>query len=559
VLSTLKSKTLIFAAVCLVFLLVQMIFLRQDTALVINSVERLAEERLPQLEKARDMQMAVVQVQQWLTDISATRGLDGLNDGFDVAEEQAELFRKRTEELIQLDTGNATFYKELLPVFEDYYLAGQVMAEGYVAGGPSTGNLMMASFDEAAEAISSKIEQLMAQHDKNTQAALAQAIQNAEITQQASMLFTALLAVLMFLLVSGLHIFVLKPIVRMHNLVEELGKGEGDLSQRLPEDRKDEIGELASSFNHFLAKTDRTVSDVMKSVVRLIPMADELSENNTNTQDQVMKQNEQSQKVRDCMTTTRDAADSAASAVERISTASTQGYERVKQGVDIVVESSQTMEQLASRVNSAEVTIGRLRESSERIEGVIDVISNIAEQTNLLALNAAIEAARAGEAGRGFAVVADEVRSLAGKTHESTAEVQSMVEAISTETHEVVKIMQESAEAAHASQKLVEDSRGSLEEINEAILHIRSCSEEILEAISLQGDNFQKVEKNFDVMDEYFRETLESGQVTFGFGEDLKKMSGKLQEMVSTFKVTDSDWSTKQRDHARVNEEADMF
>ena len=558
-LTTLKSKTVAFATVSILFLVAQMIFLRQDTSSVINSVENLANERLPQLEKAHDMKVAAIQIQQWLTDISATRGLDGLNDGFDVAEENAEVFRKLSEELIQLDPANANFYKELLPIFEDYYLAGQVMAEGYVAGGPSTGNLMMGEFDTAAEAIYGRIDELMQKHNASTQAALTAAIASGKNAQNSSMLFTALLAVLMLLLISGLHFFVLKPILRMHELVEELGKGDGDLSKRLPDDAKDEIGALAVSFNHFLAKTDQTVSDVMKSVVRLIPMADELETTNTHVQDRIMKQNEQSQRVHDCMDTTREAADSVANAVERISTASSQGYERVQHGVTIVVESSQTMEQLASRIGNAETTIERLRESSERIEGVIDVISNIAEQTNLLALNAAIEAARAGEAGRGFAVVADEVRSLAGKTHESTAEVQAMVESIRSETREVVTIMQESADAARASQELVEASRGSLDEINGAIGHIRSCSEEILEAISLQGDNFTKVESNFELMDEYFRETLQSGQMTLSFGDDLKKMSAKLQEMISTFKVTDSDWSMDKRVEPRRGDEIELF
>ncbi len=558
-LMTLKSKTVAFATVSIIFLVAQMIFLRQDTSSVISSVEGLANERLPQLEKAHDMKVAVIQVQQWLTDISATRGLDGLNDGFDVAAENADLFRKRSQELIQLDPVNASFYKELLPVFEEYYLAGQVMAEGYVAGGPATGNLMMADFDTAAEAIYGRIDELMAKHTANTQAALKAAIASGKNAQNSSMLFTALLAILMLLLISGLHFFVLKPIVRMHDLVEELGKGDGDLSKRLPENKKDEIGDLAISFNHFLAKTDNTVAGVMKSVVRLIPMANELESNNNHVQDRIMKQNEQSQKVHACMDTTRAAADSVASAVERISSASTQGYERVQHGVEIVVKSSHTMDQLASRVGSSEETIKRLRESGERIEGVIDVISNIAEQTNLLALNAAIEAARAGEAGRGFAVVADEVRSLAGKTHESTAEVQAMVESIRKETQEVIGIMQESAEEARASQALVEASRGSLDEINGAIMHIRSCSEEILEAISLQGENFTRVESNFELMDEYFRETLKSGQLTISFGDDLKSLSAKLQDLISTFKVTDSDWSTKEREKPRMGEDIELF
>lgn len=558
-LNSLRNKALFFSAICIAFLLVQVIMLRGETHQVIEQVEYLEKERLPQLSKAHDMQVAVIQVQQWLTDISATRGLDGLNDGFDVAEENAALFRTRLKEMMALDSENADSYRKLLPVFEAYYSTGKKMAQGYIDGGPAMGNQLMGEFDGTASAIYEHIGDLMKTQDARTQNALSAALQKAKQSQWTSMLFSALLAGLIVLLLSGLRFFVLLPINKMYLMVEDLGKGDGDLSKRLPENRKDEIGDLARSFNHFLVKTDQTVANVMKSVVRLIPMADELSNTNEHVQDRILKQNEQSKKVHSGMLSTQDAAQSVSSAVERISAASDQGYQRVGHGLDVVKESSINMERLAERVSSAEGTINRLQESSDRIEGVIDVIGTIAEQTNLLALNAAIEAARAGEAGRGFAVVADEVRSLAGKTHDSTLEVQSMVEAIRTETASVVSIMRQSVDAAKDSKELVEASRTSLEEINEAIVHIRSCSEEILAALQIQNTNFSEVSTNIDLMDEYFNETLSSGQLTFSFGDDLKKMSAKLQDMIATFKVTDKTWSTKRREKPRVHEEAELF
>ncbi|WP_086479036.1 methyl-accepting chemotaxis protein [Oceanospirillum sanctuarii] len=558
-LNSLRNKALFFSAICIAFLLVQVVMLRSETLHVIEQVEYLEKERIPQLNKAHEMQVAVIQVQQWLTDISATRAQDGLNDGFEMAEENAQLFRSRLKEMMALDSENADSYRKLLPVFDAYYSTGKKMAQGYIDGGPAIGNQLMGEFDGTASAIYERIGDLMKTQDSKTQAALTAALQKAKQSQWTSMLFSALLAGLIVLLLSGLRVFVLAPISKMHNLVEDLGKGEGDLSQRLPENRKDEIGDLARSFNHFLAKTDQTVANVMKSVVRLIPMADELSHTNEHVQDRTLKQNEQSQKVHGGMLSTKDAAQSVSSAVERISAATDQGYSRVGHGLEIVKESSINMERLAERVSSAEGTINRLQESSDRIEGVIDVIGTIAEQTNLLALNAAIEAARAGEAGRGFAVVADEVRSLAGKTHDSTLEVQSMVEAIRNETASVVSVMRQSVDAAKDSKELVEASRTSLEEINEAIVHIRSCSEEILAALQIQNTNFDEVSYNIDVMDEYFKETLSSGQLTFSFGDDLKKMSGKLQEMMATFKVTDNSWSTKRREKPRVNEDAELF
>lgn len=557
--NTLKQKALLFSGLCFVFLLAQFMMLRSESALLVEQVQRLEQKRIPELTKSRDLQVAVIQVQQWLTDISATRGLDGLNDGFEIAEQNAQLFKQRLDELKVLDPANAAFYRQLQPAFDAYYAMGQKMARGYIAEGPVLGNQLMGEFDATAEAINQRIDQLLARENQQTTLALAEAVAKAQQSQVTSMIFTGLLALLILTLLGGLHRFVLSPIANMYRLVENLGKGEGDLSQRLPESRQDELGDLARSFNHFLAKTDHTVGNVMKSVVRLIPMADELSVTNSSVQDSIIKQNDQSQKVHSGMLSTKDAAQSVASAVERISAASDQGYSRVRHGLEIVKESSINMDQLAARIASAESTISRLKESSDRIEGVIDVIGTIAEQTNLLALNAAIEAARAGEAGRGFAVVADEVRSLAGKTHDSTLEVQSMVEAIRSETASVVKVMGESMNAAQDSKELVDASRGSLEEINSAIVHIRDCSEEILAALGIQNTNFDEVSGNIDIMDEYFKDSLKAGQLTFSFGDDLKSMSAKLQEMINTFKVTDNDWSVATRSESRVHEEAEMF
>ncbi|MFG1488879.1 hypothetical protein ABMA58_06470, partial [Oceanospirillum sp. HFRX-1_2] len=110
-LNSLRNKALFFSAICIAFLLVQVVMLRGETHQVIVQVEYLEKERIPQLSKAHDMQVAVIQVQQWLTDISATRGLDGLNDGFDVAEENAGLFRTRLKELMALDSENADAYR----------------------------------------------------------------------------------------------------------------------------------------------------------------------------------------------------------------------------------------------------------------------------------------------------------------------------------------------------------------------------------------------------------------------------------------------------------------
>ena len=139
---------------------------------IMDQASEVAREQVPILNRAHQLKLTVVQVQQWLTDISATRGLDGLNDGFDEAENNAQQFRQLIEELKSLDEANAERYQAMLPVFDDYYAVGKQMAQAYVEQGPAGGNQMMAQFDEVAAKMSEQVDGFLADVSEQTEARL---------------------------------------------------------------------------------------------------------------------------------------------------------------------------------------------------------------------------------------------------------------------------------------------------------------------------------------------------------------------------------------------------
>jgi methyl-accepting chemotaxis protein len=199
-------------------------------------------------------------------------------------------------------------------------------------------------------------------------------------------------------------------------------------------------------------------------------------------------------------------------------------------------------------MNSASSSIDSLKEENDRIVTVIDVISSIADQTNLLALNAAIEAARAGEAGRGFAVVADEVRALASRTRESTLEVSSMVEAIQSKTDAVVQTMSVGQDTIAACNEHVQEAKEKLQGIEHTMNQIAQNVDDISHTVLEQRDNFHAVGEDFDLMDQCFHESQEASHVSVQIGTDMEKLSTRLAEFVSHFTLSDTNWDLELRD-----------
>ncbi|MFD1381786.1 methyl-accepting chemotaxis protein [Rhodanobacter aciditrophus] len=344
-----------------------------------------------------------------------------------------------------------------------------------------------------------------------------------------------------------LALYITRPIKQMVHLVEDLAQGEGNLTQRLPVQSKDEVGMLANGINDFIAQIDNTLSTVLKSVVRLEPISQDTSAviNRLNAANDSQKA--QADNVRDFLDQTHQSSADVAQELTDIDDSSNQGLATVADSMQSISTVSATMQTMSEDLSRALDALGVLKQDTTQITGIISVINDIAEQTNLLALNAAIEAARAGEAGRGFAVVADEVRTLASRTRESTNEVSNMVSAIQNSTSEVAKLMEESGASASLSVQQVEDSKVTLNTVNDAMEMIANKVKSIGLSISQQQSNFVEVTHSYERMNDSFEEVQMHSAESAKVGSDVMKLGHKITQQIQRFTVTDNNHSTAPR------------
>ncbi len=330
---------------------------------------------------------------------------------------------------------------------------------------------------------------------------------------------------------------VVKPLKIAVHAMNDIAEGEGDLTRRLDAEGKDEIAAFGQAFNKFASKVHGVVSEVMNSVSQLSSAASELSMVTNQTSDGVARQQMETEQVATAMnemtSTVQEVANNAEQAAEAANDANTAS----QSGNSIVNEGIKSISSLATEITNASDVIGRLETDSENIGTVLDVIRGIAEQTNLLALNAAIEAARAGEQGRGFAVVADEVRTLASRTQESTQEIQSMIEKLQSGAHDAVEVMTASQSRAsetvgHANEagNALNSIAGSVERINDMNLQIASAAEE-------QSSVAEEINMNVVKIADIAQETSGSMQQIASSSEDLARLSTTLDQLVGSFKV----------------------
>lgn len=348
---------------------------------------------------------------------------------------------------------------------------------------------------------------------------------------------------------------VLTPVNKLSETVDDLLDGEGDLTVRLKITGKHEISELSIAFNQFLAHIDNTFSDLIKSAMRLIPMSAELADGNELIIDAANMQNKQISLMRDRLYRASESSDQVKVESDQIVEDSRVGKMSVNEGLVAFEQTESKVGELDLIIADTSSSIDSLKGESDNIVNVIEVISSIADQTNLLALNAAIEAARAGEAGRGFAVVADEVRALASRTRDSTLEVSSMIEAIQSKTDLVVTTMGKGREATAQCYDKIKAAKEKLESIDGTMKTINTRVEAITHTVKDQRENFDAVSVDFDGLDECFINSQNASSIAVQIGEDMSKMSTKLHSMVKQFKLSDQNWSTKKRNGTRIDDE----
>ena len=354
-----------------------------------------------------------------------------------------------------------------------------------------------------------------------------------------SFVITLFIVGLVFGLAGALVIarMITKPLNDAVEAMHDIAEGEGDLTRRLEVNGKDEIGQLAVAFNTFAAKVHGLVTEVMSSTNQLASAAQELSAVTIQTSNGVSQQQIETEQVATAMNEMTSTVQEVANHAAQAASAANEAHDFSLSGKGVVGKSVESIGTLATEISGAADVIKKLQHESENIGTVLDVIRGIAEQTNLLALNAAIEAARAGEQGRGFAVVADEVRTLASRTQQSTQEIHTMIDRLQVGAHEAVNVMSRSQSRATETVDHATEAGEALNSIAEAVTRINDMNMQIASASEEQSAVAEEINQNIVRITDVAMDTSNSAHQIASASEELARLSSQLEKLVGHFKV----------------------
>lgn len=320
--------------------------------------------------------------------------------------------------------------------------------------------------------------------------------------------------------------------------IKEISEGDGDLTLRINSARIDELGHLASAFDGFVGKLDYLIKGVRKNTDELYQGSKVLQDSSQKSQSITNSQSEGVDMIATAVNEFSAAIREVAQNSQNTANETSDTVDLTQQGVTVIEKSVVQIQDLSSSILNASEVIEKLATESENIASVLDVIRGIAEQTNLLALNAAIEAARAGEQGRGFAVVADEVRSLASKTQHSTEEIQNMIERLQNGVKEAVISIQDGSDKVQSNVDLANNTQELLNQIQSSAAKVSDMATQIAAATEEQSLVTEEINMNLTNLNDQNQESREIANQNLQISDSVSALSNKLTEDVQQFKVS---------------------